>query len=227
MGLFVVFEGVDHSGKTSLLIRIKKILQEKFLKIFTTFEPGEGLSVLRQILLYDKKTLLTPEAELLLFLADRHQHLKKILLPNLNKNDVLLCDRYFYSTFIYQGLIKKIDSTLIFNLHQQLGLFQLLPDLVFFLHLDWKVWQTRNSSTNQKAKDAKITISLGKGSYYFQKIQKYYQVFFTKKLSTLFSAQQNHLTEFVTIDVKEKNLECLAKEIAEIIYQKWKQKAKK
>ena len=110
MGLFVVLEGVDCGGKSTLIKGLVTQIKKANLTCVTTFEPGktDAGQKLRSLVL-DPSISLFPETEFLLFLADRYQHFNSFVQPSLQKFDVVICDRYFYSTFVYQCFIRNVN----------------------------------------------------------------------------------------------------------------------
>ena len=102
--MFISFEGIEGSGKSTLLENLKNYYLKKDLEVLFTKEPGgtELGKVIRNILL-DPTSLITSEAELLLLMADRIEHVTTIINPNLKKNKMIFCDRYIDSTIAYQG----------------------------------------------------------------------------------------------------------------------------
>lgn len=133
-GYFITFEGVDGSGKTTQAQLLSKWMSERNIPHVVTKEPGtpyiQECVKIRKLLLNPQHSL-TATAELLLFLADRAQHVEKFIKPSLEEGKHVICDRYADSTRIYQrarGLSKdKIDSLLDFTTG---GLW---PDLTFLL----------------------------------------------------------------------------------------------
>ena len=111
MGLFITFEGVEGSGKTTQIAITGDYLDKKKIPFIITEEPGgTGLgSELRQILL-DKTSLnIAEKAELLLFAADRAQHIEEVIYPAMNAGKVVLCDRFSDATIAYQGFGRGVD----------------------------------------------------------------------------------------------------------------------
>ena len=101
---FISLEGIEGSGKTTILQTINKILDKQSIEHINTREPG-GSSIgneLRELLL-NKKTTISSEVELLLMLADRKAHVDKVIRPNLNKGTWVVTDRFMDSTMAYQG----------------------------------------------------------------------------------------------------------------------------
>jgi dTMP kinase len=125
-----VFEGVEGSGKTSQLVRLQHWLtstpNQKALEclsypteVVVTREPG-GTSLglaLRQLLLEGQGLQIEDRAELLLYAADRRQHVEEFIKPYLEKGAIVLCDRYTDSTIAYQGYGRGIDLKLIEQLN--------------------------------------------------------------------------------------------------------------
>lgn len=99
----IVFEGRDGVGKTSLVKATAEVLENLGKKVLVTREPGGAPrtgQMFRDIIFTGE---LTPDAELLCFLADRVDHLHKVVIPGLALYDYVLCDRYIWSTFAYQS----------------------------------------------------------------------------------------------------------------------------
>lgn len=118
MGLFIVFEGIDGSGKTSLVKRIHEKIEHYGLKVDATFEPGAtpfGHEI--RILLLDKYTDLDPITELLLFEADRRYHYKSNIKYLLDEDYIVLCDRYTLSSIVYQGYASNYPMSIVRELN--------------------------------------------------------------------------------------------------------------
>ncbi len=105
MGFFITFEGGEGAGKSTLIDRLYEKLRGEGLDLIKTRAPGgtRAGEVIRNLLLNKADVSLTARAELLLFLADRAQHVQEIILPALKKKQIVLCDRYNDSTVAYQG----------------------------------------------------------------------------------------------------------------------------
>lgn len=102
--MFITFEGIDGSGKSTQLEHLAKVLEEKGCSVVVTRDPGGTLlgQELRQILLHHPG-FVSPRCELFLYLADRAQHVDEVIRPALAKGQIVLCDRYIDSTVAYQG----------------------------------------------------------------------------------------------------------------------------
>lgn len=118
-GLFITFEGGEGSGKTTNIKKLSEWMAARGIKHITTKEPGcPDLAECKKMrkLLLDPENSLTPTAELLLFLADRAQHVEKHIKPNLENGIHVLCDRFSDSTRVYQcsrGLSRPMVDTLL------------------------------------------------------------------------------------------------------------------
>ncbi len=134
--MFITFEGIEGSGKSTQIRRAGAYLRDRSVEVRLTREPG-GTPVgaqIRALLLDPENEGLDYQAELLLYMADRVQHVKTLVQPALRKGSVVLCDRYFDATVVYQGAGRGIDTTLIFDLYRLLlGTFK--PDMTLLFDL--------------------------------------------------------------------------------------------
>lgn len=108
-GTFITFEGGEGSGKTTLIQRLQKHLEDQGFQVLVTREPGGSyLSEQVRNWLLDKNSKITPVAELLLFLAARVQHIEEKIKPAIDEGKVVLCDRFNDSTVVYQGVARQL-----------------------------------------------------------------------------------------------------------------------
>mgnify|MGYP001822737700 CR=1 FL=1 len=134
--MFISFEGIEGSGKTTQIQSVCDHLCQKGHDVIVTREPG-GTEIgrqIRSILLDSKNKGLNPLSELLLYMADRAQHLNEIVKPGLSSGKVVLCDRYFDATIAYQGYARGLNMELIKQLHG-LAFAGYKPELTFLLDL--------------------------------------------------------------------------------------------
>jgi dTMP kinase len=134
--MFITLEGIEGAGKTSQVQNIVAMLQARGYECVTTREPG-GTPIgaqIRGVLLDPANSGLDAGAELLLYVADRIQHIQTVIKPQLAAGNAVLCDRFFDATLVYQGYARGLDRGLIRNLHR-LVCNDLKPDLTLLFDL--------------------------------------------------------------------------------------------
>jgi dTMP kinase len=147
-GMFITFEGVEGSGKSLQISRAQKYLSGRGVECLVSREPGGtafGRSV-RQVLLGTGGAGREPMSELLLYLADRYQHLHEIVEPSVKKGIAVISDRYHDATLAYQGAARGIPVETIDRLAAILQIPE--PDMTFLLDLDPAVGLARARSRN-------------------------------------------------------------------------------
>jgi dTMP kinase len=136
-GLFLSFEGVEGSGKSTQLARIARRLAGFGREVVTTREPG-GTALgarLRTVLLERDGAPIAPRVELLLYVADRAQHVAEVIVPALLRGATVLCDRFLDATIAYQGYGRGLGAEAVLALHRESPL-DLRPDRTILLDLD-------------------------------------------------------------------------------------------
>ena len=139
---FITLEGIEGSGKTSSIKSITDLLDKRNISYIVTREPG-GSSIgkeLRAILLHPD-TEISPEVELMLMLSDRKDHVEKIILPNLEKGNWVISDRFMDSSIAYQGGGRQLGKKLIISVAEYLNLPQ--PDLTLLFDLPVEISLSR------------------------------------------------------------------------------------
>ena len=119
MGFFITFEGIEGCGKTTQLRLLKERLEASGERVGSTREPG-GCPIadkMRAILLDAENSAITPLAELLLYAAARAQHVREVIVPALERGEIVLCDRFTDATVAYQGDGRGLDSATIEQLN--------------------------------------------------------------------------------------------------------------
>ena len=142
--MFITLEGIEGSGKTTQMQQLGTFFESLGHSCVLTREPG-GTALgkkIRAILLDPASSELVPEAELLLYMADRAQHINALIKPCLAKGKIVLCDRYFDATVVYQGCARGLDTGFIYDLHK-LIFDDLTPDITFLLDLEPQIGLTR------------------------------------------------------------------------------------
>ena len=134
-GLFITFEGIDGSGKSTQMRMLASVLRLSGLDVVTTREPG-GTAFgkrLRSALL-DMHEYVDPLAELLLFASDRAQHVSTLLRPAIESNHIVLSDRYADATVAYQGAGRGFTRKMVSEI-VELATGGLRPDLTLIFDL--------------------------------------------------------------------------------------------
>ena len=154
-GIFVTFEGIEGSGKSTLLYSVAAALRRSGLDPLMTREPG-GTSLgvaLRKVLLNPDMEKICSMAELMLFAADRAQHISQVINPALETGQVVLCDRFSDATIAYQGYGRGILLDEISAVDNQ-ARGGTVPQLTILLDLPVKTGLTRARTRNEEASDS-------------------------------------------------------------------------
>lgn len=133
-GLFLTFEGIEGSGKSSQCRAAAQWLRRQGYSVLETREPG-GTPVaeqLRSALLARQQEPITPWAEAMIVLASRSQHVAQVIQPALAEGTIVLCDRYADSTMAYQGYGRGLDRTLLTAMNR-VASHSLTPHLTLLL----------------------------------------------------------------------------------------------
>ncbi len=143
-GRFITFEGGEGSGKSTHIRTLAERLKGAELRTIVTREPGgsPGAEIIRHLLLSGMGKLLGPEAESLLFMAARDDHVHAVIKPALDQGIWVLCDRFFDSTRAYQGRLGKVDPRVL-NAMQRVTIGDLKPDLTIILDVPVEVGMQR------------------------------------------------------------------------------------
>lgn len=147
-GYFITFEGSEGCGKTTQIEALAKALEAQGKTVLITREPG-GTLIGEKIrnLLQDPshKNDIRDMTELLLFSASRAELITSHIQPALSRGEIVICDRFYDSTFVYQGLGRAIDMNIVEQLNQ-ITVGTLKPDLTILLDLDAKIGIERAKS---------------------------------------------------------------------------------
>lgn len=148
-GVFITLEGPEGSGKSTQVRLLATALSNQGHRVVVTAEPGGDpvAEEIRNIVLHSKSSIV-PEAELLLYLAARAQHVRHIILPALERGDIVISDRYADSSFAYQGYARGIDLDVLRELnHFATG--GLTPDLTILLDVPVEFGLERQNDKNR------------------------------------------------------------------------------
>lgn len=157
--MFITFEGIEGSGKTTQVELLTGSLKAKGYECLATREPGAtriGRGI-RDILLDSAHSNMLPLTELLLYEADRAQHVHDVIKPALAAGKVVVSDRFFDATTVYQGYARGCDLDLIERIHR-IVLGGLTPDLTLILDLPVEIgleraWQRIHSRSGNFPED--------------------------------------------------------------------------
>ncbi|HAE41714.1 MAG TPA: dTMP kinase [Clostridiales bacterium] len=136
-GLFIVLEGPDGSGKSTASEMIAQYLQRKGHEIEFTREPG-GTPIgekIREIVLDNENTAMAATTEALLYAASRAQHVSEKIRPILMSGKTLICERFYHSSLVYQGIGRKLGIDEVRKINE-FAIEGIYPDLVLFLDID-------------------------------------------------------------------------------------------
>jgi len=163
MGHFVTIEGIEGAGKSTLRTRLSDFASAAGFDVLLTREPGATTlgQTIRSIVLDPKNKKLDPLAELMLFAADRAQHVQEVLRPALERGALVICDRYIHSTLAYQGYGRGIDLKQLTALNE-IVIRGLKPDLVLLLDIAPEVGLARAEARAKRASGTfQVDISSG------------------------------------------------------------------
>ena len=175
MKLFIVFEGGEGSGKTIQSHMLADHLKEKGAGVFLTKEPGGDTSVCQSIrgILLNADYKISPKTELLLFAADRAQHVDNVIIPELKRGNIVICDRFDAATYAYQVCARKVPYKNFKNLND-FAKGKLSPDLIFWFDLDPAIGLKRNVDAGKKDRFELEDIAFHK------KVRAGYEKYFSK-----------------------------------------------
>jgi len=148
-GRFVSFEGIEGCGKTTQITLLSEYLKKHSIAHTITREPG-GTAVgegIRKILLNSETIRLTAASELLLFYASRSQNIQEKIKPALERNEIVICDRYYHASMAYQGYGRGIPLDFIRKL-TDLVCDPYRPDLTFLLDIEPEIGLARARTRN-------------------------------------------------------------------------------
>ncbi|MGG0464759.1 dTMP kinase [Priestia aryabhattai] len=136
-GTFITFEGPEGAGKTTIIHMVQQKLIQDGYNIVLTREPG-GIRIaeqIREIILNPSNTEMDARTEALLYAAARRQHLVEKVIPELNKGNIVLCDRFIDSSLAYQGNARGIGVEDIFAINQ-FAIEQTMPQATLYFDIE-------------------------------------------------------------------------------------------
>ena len=154
-GLFLTFEGMDGSGKTTQMRLLAERLRQAGHEVLESYEPGGtriGTQV-RRILLDSANQELCPTAELLLYFACRAQNVDQWILPALREGQIVLSDRFTDSTLVYQGVGRGLGRDVVLSL-DKIACRGLVPDLTVLIDIDLETSLARAQTRNRTVQES-------------------------------------------------------------------------
>ncbi|MBO3063689.1 dTMP kinase [Mammaliicoccus fleurettii] len=150
MGQFITFEGPEGSGKTTVIHKVFEMLEDEY-DILLTREPG-GIKISEAIrnLLLDSDDEMDERTEALLFAAARRQHLVEKILPQLNKDGIVLCDRFVDSSLSYQGYAREIGVEEVKAINE-FAIESRYPDLTLYFDVPAEIGLNRIKDNQREA----------------------------------------------------------------------------
>jgi dTMP kinase len=151
MSYFITLEGVEGSGKSTIINFIKDSLETSGKKVVVTREPG-GIDIaeqIRSVILDKKNTKMEGRTEALLYAAARRQHLVEKVIPSLKEGCIVLCDRFVDSSLAYQGYARGLGIREVFSINQ-FAIGDLMPDLTLYLDLDPEIGLSRIAKNKER-----------------------------------------------------------------------------
>lgn len=135
-GKFIAFEGCEGAGKSTQMRLLSEYLEKRGVPYTVTREPGGGeiSEAIRKVLLNGKFMDMTDECEALLYAAARAQHLADTVGPALEAGKTVLCDRYIFSSYAYQGYGRGLDMEFLENINSY-AVQNFMPDVALFLDI--------------------------------------------------------------------------------------------
>ncbi len=146
-GHFITFEGGEGAGKSTQIKKLAATLKQAGVPVLLTREPGGSPQAeeLRNLVVKGEADAWDPVSEALIFMTARYHHIEHVIKPALAKGTWVLCDRFYDSTYVYQGMVKKVDGAWLDMLYRHLyGNFE--PDCTLLLDLPAKVGLERTTS---------------------------------------------------------------------------------
>ncbi len=138
-GLFITFEGVEGSGKSTQIQRLEDRIKSKIVNVdlLVTREPGgtDSAESIRQLLVTGRADKWRAATEAMLMSASRHEHVEHVIRPAIESGAIVVCDRFYDSTRVYQGIVGGVPEPDIEALNR-LACGNLVPDLTILLDMD-------------------------------------------------------------------------------------------
>jgi dTMP kinase len=202
-GLFITFEGVDGSGKSTQANMLIAHLIKKGIEVLATREPGGTRigGLIRDILLDPALEEMTPMTEALLYAADRAQHVSEVIRPALKRGVIVVSDRYIDSSLAYQGVARSLGLEGVRNLNEW-ATGELYPDITFLLKVPYEVGLKRLPAGRQDRMEKQ-------NKFFFQEVQEAYLTlskFFSRRMVVLNGEEKPDVIHHQVMEEVERHL---------------------
>lgn len=201
-GKFIVFEGGEGSGKSTILEMIYEDFKANNIKCTKTREPG-GIKIsedIRNIILDKNNIAMDGKTEALLYAAARRQHLVEKVIKNLEEGNLVLCDRFIYSSLAYQGYARELGVKEIYDINK-FAVGEYMPDLNIFFDIRPEIGFSRINKNSDREVNR---LDLEKMDFHYKVREGYIKLY------------EENKAEFVKIDA-EKSIEEVFLEVKKII----------
>ena len=201
--MLITFEGIDACGKSTQMELLAERLEKEGLDFIKARQPG-GTSIgqaIRKILLDPANTEMIPETEVLLYVADRLQHIQQVIEPALKGQKIVLCDRYHDTAAAYQGAGRQRDLSWLKPIEDK---FIRVPDLTLYFDITVETSQTRLEERNKTLNQENCRLEQEDVDF-FDRVRLAYKSFAEKEPQ-----------RFVIVDA-EGNIESIQEEVVQIV----------
>ena len=168
-GLFITFEGIDGAGKSTQVNKLEEAFKARGREVVRVREPGGTFisEKIRELLLDPENHEMVWECEMLLYEASRAQLTRQTIIPALERGAVVLCDRYYDSTYSYQAGARGLNKDLVNELNR-IGSLGCTPDITFLFDLDVQ------TAADRVLKSGKLDRLEAEGIAFMQKVRDAY-----------------------------------------------------
>ncbi|MCG8338018.1 MAG: dTMP kinase [Proteobacteria bacterium] len=201
--MLITFEGIDACGKSTQMELLAERLEKEGLDFIKARQPG-GTSIgqaIRKILLDPANTEMIPETEVLLYVADRLQHIQQVIEPALKEQKIVLCDRYHDTAAAYQGAGRQRDLSWLKPIEDK---FIRVPDLTLYFDITVETSQNRLEERNKTLNQENCRLEQEDVDF-FDRVRLAYKSF-----------AENEPQRFVIVDA-EGNIESIQEEVVQIV----------
>ncbi len=170
-GLFITMEGTDGAGKSTQIKMLKTYLEDEGFNVVLVREPG-GTKIsekIRDIILDIENKEMDYMTEAFLYAASRAQLVNQVIMPELKKGSVVLCDRFVDSSIVYQGIARNLGIDLIKKINN-IATGGLIPDITFFLKL------SQEKAMERKIEQKKLDRLENEKTFFYKKIYEGYNL---------------------------------------------------